>query len=110
MLDNPPPPADAAKQYNPEYYLIAQQAMPTRGDYMMLAGTYYSILPDPSTIYYLYNSVRLFYQNGGGAAYIVSVGGYGPANKQPLADPAVQVVNPNVTLTDLETGLALRQN
>lgn len=110
MLDNPPPPANAAKQYNPEYYLVAQQAKPTRGDYMMLAGTYYSILPDPSTIYYLYNSVRLFYQNGGGAAYIVSVGGYGPANKQPLADPAAQVVNPNVTLTDLQTGLALLQN
>lgn len=110
MLDNPAPPADAAKQYNPEYYLIAQQAMPTRGDYINLAGAYYSILPDPSTIYYLYNSVRLFYQNGGGAAYIVSVGGYGPANKQPLADPAAQVVNPNVTLTDLQTGLALLQN
>jgi phage tail sheath protein FI len=110
MLDNPAPPADAAKQYNPEYYLIAQQAMPTRGDYMTLAGTYYSILPDPSTIYYLYNSVRLFYQNGGGAAYIVSVGGYGPASKKPLADPAAQVVNPNVTLTDLQTGLALLQN
>lgn len=110
MLDNPAPPADVAKQYNPEYYLVAQKAEPTRGDYINLAGTYYSILPDPSTIYYLYNSVRLFYQNGGGAAYIVSVGGYGPANKKPLADPAVQVVNPNVSLADLQTGLALLQN
>lgn len=110
MLDNPAPPADAAKQYNPEYYLVAQKGMPTSGDYMTLAGTYYSILPDPNTIYYLYNSVRLFYQNGGGAAYIVSVGGYGPASKKALTDPAAQVVNPNVQLADLQAGLALLLN
>ncbi len=37
----------------------------------------YSLVPDDgSVIYYLYNSVRLFYQNGGATCYIVSVGQY----------------------------------
>lgn len=109
MLDNPAPPADAAKQYSPEYYLVSQKAKPDHGDYLLLNGTYYSILPDPNTIYYFYNSVRLFFQNGGADAYIVSVGGYGPASKQALKDPAAQIVNPNVQLADLLNGLALLQ-
>lgn len=110
MLPDPPAPADPAKQYNPEYYLVAEKSQPDKGDYMTIEGAYYSILPDPSTIYYLYNSIRLFYQNGGGDAYIVSVGGYGPAAKQPLACGGEQIVNPNVTLNDLLAGVALLAN
>ncbi|MGK4568208.1 hypothetical protein [Flavobacterium sp. 3HN19-14] len=64
----------AAQQYNPQYYLVAQKAKPEKGDYLMVSDAYYSLVPDPSTIYYLYNSVKLFYENGGGEAYIVSVG------------------------------------
>lgn len=110
MLDNPPAPADPAKQYSPEYYLVAQKEMPTAGDYLNINEQYYSILPDPNTIYYLYNSVRLFYQNGGGDAYIVAVGPYGPPSKKSLTDPAAPLVNPNVQLTDLQRGLALLKN
>lgn len=110
MLPSPPPPADPAKQYSPEYYLVAQKAQPTAGDYMLIGGVYYSILPDPNTIYYLYNSVRLFFQNGGGSAYIVAVGTYGPPSQKPLSDPKAQVVNPNVQLTDLQNGLSLLLN
>jgi len=110
MLDNPPPPADPAKQYSPEYYLVAQKSKPSAGEYLYLSGTYYSILPDQNTIYYLYNSIRLFYQNGGGDAYIVAVGPYGPASKTSLTDPSVRAVNPNVHLNDLTAGLALLQN
>lgn len=109
MLPDPPPPADPAKQYSPEYYLVAQKEQPTSGQYMYLNGQYYSILPDPNTMYYLYNSVRMFYQNGGGDAYIVAVGTYGPASQKPMTDPSVPVVNPNVQLTDLQRGLALLQ-
>ena len=37
----------------------------------------YSLVPDDgSIIFYLYNSVRLFYQNGGATCYIVSIGQY----------------------------------
>lgn len=98
---------DPARQYSPEYYLVPQKAQPTSGECLSINGQYYSILPDPNTIYYLYNSVRLFYQNGGGDAYIVAVGPYGPASKKPLSDPSAQVVNPNVQLSDLQRGLAL---
>ncbi|HEX5785782.1 MAG TPA: phage tail sheath family protein, partial [Burkholderiaceae bacterium] len=101
MLPDPPPPADPAKQYNPAYYLVQQQTVPTVGQCMTLNGQCCSILPDPATIYYLYNSIRLFYENGGGDAYIVAVGTYGPASHKPMTDPAAQVINPNVQLQDL---------
>jgi phage tail sheath protein FI len=110
MLDDLPAPAEPSIQYQPMYYLVSQAAEPTSGDYMMIDGTYYSILPDPNTIYYLYNSVRLFYQNGGGAAYIVSMGSYGAASGKPLDSPSTKIVNPNVKLSDLQDGLALLLN
>jgi uncharacterized protein len=108
-LPDPPPPASPAKQYNPQYYLVKQASVPAKGDYTIIDGSYYSILPDPDTIYYLYNSIRLFYQNGGGDAYIVSIGGYGAPSGQ-AAEPGVQSVNTNVQLNDLLNGLALLQN
>jgi phage tail sheath protein FI len=106
---NPPAPADPTQQYSPQYYLIEQKEKPEQGDYMMIGSTYYSILPDPNTIYYMYNSIRLFYENGGGDAYIVSVGTYGSASGKPT-DPGENVINPNVQLSDLQNGLALLKN
>lgn len=103
-LPSPPSPANQAKQYSPEYYLVQQKSQPAKGDYIMNGGSYYSILPDPNTIYYLYNSVKLFYENGGGDAYIVSVGPYGAPSQKP-ATPGVPIINPNVQLNDLQTGL-----
>lgn len=109
MNANPPPPADPASQYSPEYYLVEEKEKPTKGDYLMIAGKYYSIVPDPSSIYYLYNSIRLFYQNGGGDAYIVSVGTYGETSGK-AGEVGAQIVNPNVQLSDLQAGLALLKN
>lgn len=109
MLEDAPAPAEPATQYHPEYYLVEQKSQPDSGDYIMVNGTYYSILPDPNTIYYLYNSIRLFYQNGGGSAYIVSMGGYGDASKKPMDGPG-GITNPNVKLKDLLDGLALLKN
>lgn len=106
---NPAPPADPTKQYSPEYYLVQQKTQPTSGDYLNINGSYYSILPDPYTIYYLYNSVQLFYQNGGGTAYIVSIGTYGPPSGKPMTLGA-PLVNPNVQLADLQRGLQLLLN
>jgi hypothetical protein len=54
--------------------------------------------------------VRLFYQNGGGDAYIVSVGTYGAPSKASLSDPSVRAVNANVRLNDLMAGLAALKN
>lgn len=107
--EDPAPPADSKKQYEPQYYLVKQEGKPEKGDYIMIAGDYYSIVPDASTIYYLYNSVKLFYNNGGGDAYIVSVGTYGPPSGTPMT-PGDQIINANVQLTDLTSGLALLKN
>ncbi|MFL9836049.1 phage tail sheath C-terminal domain-containing protein [Flavobacterium sp. ST-75] len=103
------PTADPSKQYNPQYYLVKQDTEPTSGDYLQINGTFYSIVPDPNTIYYLYNSIRLFYENGGGDAYIVSVGGYGKPSGAPVAI-GKSIVNPNVKLSELLKGLELLQN
>lgn len=110
MLDNPPPPADPVAQYSPQYYLVAQKTRPTSGDYVTINQQFYSILPDPDSVYYLYNSVRLFYQNGGGDAYIVAVGPYGPDSNKPMSDPGAAIVNANVQVNDLLAGLALLKN
>jgi hypothetical protein len=106
---DPPSPASPAKQYSPQYYLVKQKNQPVKGNYMLIDGSYYSIVPDPDTVYYLYNSVRLFYENGGADAYIVSVGGYGPPSQNPMT-PGDQIVNRNVQLNDLMNGLALLTN
>jgi len=108
-LPNPNPPATPTKQYSPQYYLVPLKAQPVNQDYIMIDNVYYAIVPDPNTVYYLYNSVQMFYQNGGGDAYIVSVGGYGPPSNTPMA-PGAQIVNPNVQLNDLLGGLALLLN
>ena len=108
-LPDPPLPASPAKQYSPEYYLVQQKSQPTKGDYMLISGSYFSLVPDPNTIYYLYNSVKLFYENGGRAAYIVSVGTCGPPSKKAMTAGA-PIVNPNVQLNELKSGLALLQN
>lgn len=109
MLDDEPSPAAPAKQYQPRYYLTEVAEQPAAGDYMIIEDKYYSILPDPNSIYYLYNCVRMFFQNGGGDAYIVSVGGYGPPGSGPIDDPMAQIVNSNVKLADLQAGLELLQ-
>ena len=102
---NPAKPAPAVQQYSPQYYLVQQKAKPEKGDYLTIGGVFYSVVSDPNTIYYLYNSIRMFYENGGGDAYIVSVGSYGAASGKPMT-PGDQIVNANVQLADLTKGLA----
>lgn len=104
-LPDPPAPASPSKQYRPEYYFVKQKSQPIKGDYMLIDNAFYSLVPDPCTVYYLYNSIRLFYENGGGDAYIVSVGSYGPASNNPM-NPGDQIVNPNVQLNDFLKGLS----
>ncbi|MDW3211154.1 MAG: phage tail sheath C-terminal domain-containing protein [Reichenbachiella sp.] len=106
MVPNPPAPAPAAKQYFPEYYITKQKKMPEKGHAYHINGDIYTVEPDPGTIYYLYNSIRLFFENGGGSAYIVSVGPYGTPTKSPVT-PGDQIVNPNVKLSDLMGGVEL---
>ena len=110
MLPDSPPPADPTQQYSPHYYLVEQAEKPSSGEFMVIDSKYYSLLPDAHTLYYLYSSVRLFYQNGGGDAYIVAVGNYGAPSGKPLAAPGAPRVNPNVRLDQLQAGLALLKN
>ncbi len=106
-LPNPPAPADTVQQYSPQYYLVAQGTAPGVGPNLLINGTDYAVLPDPGTIYYLYNSIRLFYENGGGDAWVVAVGPYGTPSGSPLADAGAPLFNPNVKLADLLNALAL---
>ncbi len=92
-------------QYSPSFYVTKQKKAPVKGEYYKFNGDIYTIEPDPNTIYYLYNSVRLFFQNGGSQAYIVSVGSYGPASGSPINAGDV-LSNPNVKSSDLLSGLA----
>ena len=108
-LPNPLALAPPAKQYEPEYYVIKQDKEPESGDYIMINNAFYSIFPDPNTIYYLYNSIRLFYENGGGDAYIVSVGGYGASSNNHVA-VGDSIVNPNVQLNELLDGVKLLES
>ncbi|MCA8829722.1 phage tail sheath family protein [Hymenobacter pini] len=38
--------------------------------------TKYALTPEQDEVYYLYNNIRLFYQNGGATCYIISIGEY----------------------------------
>ena len=113
MLPDNPDTGKPARQYLPQYYLLENDTKNDgtgdvdRNSYVHVNRKDYAILPDPNTIYYMHNSIRLFYENGGQEAYIVSVGNYGNASEQPLAINANQIINPNVSLNDLQAGIAL---
>ncbi|WP_395753719.1 phage tail sheath family protein [Prosthecobacter sp.] len=98
----PPGPAPEMQQYAPIYHILASRG---EGD-VTIGGKPLDLLPDPSTIYYLYNSIKLFYQNGGSTAFIVSVGLIGPppSPSKPMAAGS-PLVNPRVSYDDLYKGL-----
>lgn len=96
----PPQAAAPGKQNAPVYYL-SPSAGP--GD-LSIGGVAYDLLPDAGTIFYLYNSVRLFYANGGGDAYVLSVGTFGRPVGKPIP-PDTDLVNPNVKLADFQQAL-----
>jgi phage tail sheath protein FI len=106
LYPDPPAPAPAASQYNPSYYITKQKKKPEKGVSYEINGEIYTVEPDPGTIYYLYNSVRLFFENGGGTAYVISIGTYGDPTNSPI-NPGDDITNPNVKLAELQAGLAL---
>lgn len=91
-------------QYVPDYYLTQLKKAPDKGQSYTLNGAIYAIEPDPATVWYLYASLLLFFENGGQKAYVVSVGTYGPPSKAPI-QPGDPLVNPNVKLAELQQGL-----
>lgn len=97
-----PGPSPDLQQYAPIYHVVA-----SKGDgEMLVGGEPMDLLPDPGTIYYLYNSIKLFYENGGGTAFVVSVGAMAAGTGKPL--PAGNpLINPNVQYADLYRGLGI---
>jgi len=65
---------------NYQFALTAVKS-PTVPD-VVLSGTGYAIAPANNSLYYLYNSIRLFYMNGGGTCYVVSIGDYSAGVQQ----------------------------
>jgi uncharacterized protein len=96
----------AAKPYAPTYYITKLNEAPSKGNSYSFNGDFYAIEPDPGTVYYLYNSVQMFFQNGGSTAYIVSLGPYGTASNAPI-NPGDEIINPNVKLSDFQAALPL---
>ena len=97
------------KQYTPVYHLVL--ATGGVGD-VNLNGQSYELLEDPGSIYYLYNSLKLFYENGGGTCYVVTAGIYGQPTGRTRTVGA-PLVNPNVKYNELKTALdalALQQD
>lgn len=89
-------------QYTPLY-----QPVPIKDRtlaHLTLGDKPHRIVPDPGTVYYLHNSIKLFYANGGGTCYVVSVGSYGPPTGQ-FADPFTPIVNPNIDPQKLKDGI-----
>lgn len=91
------------QQYAPVYYPVPAKN-PLTAD-ITLGGKPYDIEPDPGTVYYLYNSIKLFYQNGGGTCYVLSVGTYGSKLKHGGKAKSAPLVNPNVDATALTAAL-----
>ena len=96
---------DLPQQYSPNYFVQRNSKREVSANSLSFANDEYQLLPDPSTIYYLYLSVQLFYINGGGDACILSVGTYGKVLGRPLGsnDP---LINPNISLKELLQGLS----
>lgn len=105
LLPEAPVPAAPVRQYQPRFDLVLQASAASGG--LNIAGKHYLLQPDPRSIYYLYNSLRAFYRNGGAEAWIVAVGGYGPAAGAPPAVSDAALVNPHVVLDELLGGLQL---
>lgn len=93
--------ADDQDQYTPVYHVVAAAKPP--GD-VSLGGKPFNLLPDAGSIYYLYNSLKLFYENGGSKCFVVSAGLYGKPTGKALA-AGEPLVNPNVKYAELKAAL-----
>ena len=87
-------------------YRVQVLSSPPAGDTdaNAVGGVICSIEPDPGTVYWLRDSVRMFFENGGTSARIVSAGPFGAATGH-AATPGATFINPNVRLADLQAAL-----
>ena len=90
-----------------QYYLVEQSDPPRANDFLPIGDKVYGLIPDPGSLYYLFQAVQLFFANGGEQAMIVSVGGFESPLGAPLPDADSEWMNPNVQLNDLLVGLTV---
>ncbi|HET7535755.1 MAG TPA: phage tail sheath C-terminal domain-containing protein, partial [Candidatus Didemnitutus sp.] len=90
------------QQYTPVYQPVPVKDRATAD--FFIDDKPFRLEPDPSTVFYLYNSIKLFYQNGGTTCFVVSVGDYGAPRGQ-IKAPADPLVNPNVEADKLTKGV-----
>lgn len=95
----------------PRYRVTVLSSPPADGtDADAVGSVTCAVEPDPGTVYWLRDSVRMFFGNGGTAARIVSAGPFGAvsghASTAHAATPCDAFVNPNVRLADLQAALA----
>ncbi|MDQ8186791.1 hypothetical protein [Pelagicoccus sp. SDUM812002] len=101
--------SDPNSRQDPQYYLVESAGQRPSQPTLTIAGKHYLLQPDPDTVYYLYPSIRLFFQNGGKTAYIVSIGTYGPASGA-SASPGATITNCNVSIKALQKGLKILES
>jgi phage tail sheath protein FI len=106
-LDASDKPLPENLQYTPVYYPKFVKEVKKASDVDFRIGDKaYQLEPDKCSVYYLYNSIKLFFNNSGGTCYVVSVGPYGAREGKPK-DRAEALVNPNIKVDALLKGLAL---
>jgi phage tail sheath protein FI len=95
-------------QYRPVFFAVAATAPTTAASAeVTLGGRSYTLQPDAGTIYHLYNSLKLFYANGGGTCFVVAVGLMDGAPLGVATSAGSPLVNPHVTRAALAGGLAV---
>lgn len=102
VMDKPLP---ETEQYTAVYYTKFVKDAKKPSDYdLMIGDRAYQIEPDKSSVYHLYNCIKLFYNNSGGTCYVVSVGTYGPKENKPK-ERGEPLVNPNIKVDRLLLGV-----
>lgn len=90
----------------PNYNLQEVETEPLDGNYVQIGLAYHHMTADQNTQYYCYQSVKMFFDNGGKHAFIIAVGTYGKATQNDN-EIGKSSVNSNVILDDLLSGLKI---
>ena len=97
---------EGTSECSTQLYLREQENAPIDGHFIQIGLAIYAMIPDYNTLFYTYESVKLYFQNGGSTMYMLSVGTYLniPSNPHPQLR---KELNENVLLEDLLKGVQL---
>jgi phage tail sheath protein FI len=83
-------------------FLLAEIADPSAGFDLQVGSKYYSLNQNKKDRFILYDSIRMFFANGGGACYIVSAGAYATTVTEKSTKPAVKDGKPEASTEVVE--------